>query len=142
MIGLSDHSIGNYTCFAAVALGARILEKHFTSDKTWPGPDVPISMDPAELEDLVARFARRLRGARRRQNDPSGRATHHRLRLCVRRDDPRRSTEGETFSAANVWVKRPGTGEIKARDFDRVLGRPRARDTIPANVQLSWRDVE
>ncbi len=37
---------GNYTCFAAVALGASILEKHFTSDKTWPGPDVPISIDP------------------------------------------------------------------------------------------------
>jgi N-acetylneuraminate synthase len=53
VIGLSDHSIGNYTCFAAVARGARILEKHFTSDKTWPGPDVPISIDPSELKDLI-----------------------------------------------------------------------------------------
>ena len=53
VIGLSDHSLGNYTCLAAVALGARILEKHFTSDKTWAGPDVPISMDPAELADMV-----------------------------------------------------------------------------------------
>ena len=51
VIGLSDHSIGNYTCFAAIALGARILEKHFTSDKTWPGPDVPISIDPTELRE-------------------------------------------------------------------------------------------
>jgi N-acetylneuraminate synthase len=50
---LSDHSLGNYICLAAVALRARILEKHFTSDKSWPGPDVPISMDPAELRDLV-----------------------------------------------------------------------------------------
>src|SRR5215212_8374787 len=53
VIGLSDHSIGNYTCFAAVALGARILEKHFTSDKAWPGPDIPISIDPVELRELV-----------------------------------------------------------------------------------------
>src|SRR5215208_1379689 len=53
VIGLSDHSLGNYTCLAAVALGARILERHFTSDKAWPSPDVPISMDPAELRDLV-----------------------------------------------------------------------------------------
>ena len=40
VLGLSDHSIGNYTCLAAVALGARVLEKHFTSDKSWPGPDI------------------------------------------------------------------------------------------------------
>src|SRR5206468_6337538 len=52
-LGLSDHSIGNYACLAAVALGARLLEKHFTSDKTWPGPDIPISIDPIELRDLV-----------------------------------------------------------------------------------------
>ncbi len=53
MIGLSDHSLGNYTCFAAVALGAHILEKHFTSDKTWPGPDISISIDPTELRELI-----------------------------------------------------------------------------------------
>ena len=52
-IGLSDHSFGNYTCFGAVSLGASILEKHFTSDKNWPGPDIPISIDPEELRDLI-----------------------------------------------------------------------------------------
>ena len=51
VIGLSDHSIGNYTCFAALAYGANILEKHFTSDKNWPGPDIPVSIDPSELKD-------------------------------------------------------------------------------------------
>src|SRR5439155_10220606 len=44
VLGLSDHSLGAYTCLAAVALGARVLEKHFTSDKSWPGPDIPISL--------------------------------------------------------------------------------------------------
>ena len=53
VIGLSDHSVGNYTCFGAVALGASILEKHFTSDKKWPGPDIPISIDPEELKQLI-----------------------------------------------------------------------------------------
>ena len=53
IIGLSDHSMGNYTCFAAIALGARILEKHFTSNKIGSGPDVSISIDPFELKDLV-----------------------------------------------------------------------------------------
>ena len=54
VIGLSDHSLGNYTCLGAVALGASILEKHFTSKKSWPGPDVPISIDPGELRDLTS----------------------------------------------------------------------------------------
>ena len=53
VIGLSDHSFGNYTCFAATAIGASILEKHFTSDKTWPGPDIPVSINPTELKDLI-----------------------------------------------------------------------------------------
>jgi len=53
VLGLSDHSFGNYTCFAAIPLGASILEKHFTSDKNWPGPDIPISIDPKELSDLI-----------------------------------------------------------------------------------------
>ncbi|MGB0002036.1 MAG: N-acetylneuraminate synthase family protein, partial [Candidatus Acidiferrales bacterium] len=53
VLGLSDHSLGNYTCFAAVALGAAILEKHFTSNREWPGPDVPISITPLELKQLV-----------------------------------------------------------------------------------------
>jgi sialic acid synthase SpsE len=50
VLGLSDHSLGNYTCFAAVALGACILEKHFTSNLDWPGPDVAISITPFELK--------------------------------------------------------------------------------------------
>jgi N-acetylneuraminate synthase len=53
VVGLSDHSMGIYTSLGAVPLGARILEKHFTSDKSWPGPDVPISLDPTELSELV-----------------------------------------------------------------------------------------
>ena len=56
VLGLSDHSIGNYTCFAATALGARILEKHFTSDKSWPGPDIPISIDPRRAEGTHRRL--------------------------------------------------------------------------------------
>ncbi len=46
VLGLSDHSIGNYTCFGAISLGASIFEKHFTSNKKWPGPDTPLSIDP------------------------------------------------------------------------------------------------
>jgi len=139
VVGLSDHSIGNYTCFAAVALGARILEKHFTSDKSWPGPDVPISMDPAELADLV-------RGSRAVFEASGGQKT------ILAEEQPtidfayacvvtiRAVKQGDVFSRENVWVKRPGTGEIKARDFEKVLGRRAARD-LPVNAQLTWNDL-
>lgn len=53
VIGLSDHSGGNYTCFGAIALGASIIEKHFTSDKSWTGPDISLSIDSGELKDLI-----------------------------------------------------------------------------------------
>ena len=139
VVGLSDHSLGNYTCFAALALGARLLEKHFTSDKSWPGPDVPISIDPAELADLV-------RGSRAifealgggKTILPEEQPTIDFAYACV--VTIRDVKSGEQFSAANVWVKRPGTGEIKARDFDRVLGRRAAR-SIPANTQVRWSDI-
>ena len=139
VVGLSDHSIGNYTCLAAVALGARILERHFTSDKTWPGPDVPISMDPAELRDLVE--------GSRAVFDASGggktilaeeQPTIDFAYACV--VTTQAVAQGEAFSPANTWVKRPGTGEIKARDFERVLGRLAAR-AMPAHTQVSWKDL-
>ena len=53
VVGQSDHSLGVYTCLGAVALGASILEKHFTSSKKWPGPDIPVSIDPTELKELI-----------------------------------------------------------------------------------------
>ena len=139
MVGLSDHSLGNYTCLAAVALGARVLEKHFTSDKTWPGPDVAMSMDPVELADLV-RGTRAVFEARGGAKTilPEEQPTIDFAYACV--VTTREVRAGEAFSAENLWVKRPGTGEIKARDFERVLGR-RATRTIPANAQVSWTDV-
>ena len=53
-VGLSDHSMNIWTCLGAVALGACILEKHFTISRDWPGPDVPISIEPQELADMIA----------------------------------------------------------------------------------------
>lgn len=139
VLGLSDHSLGNYTCFAAIPLGARLLEKHFTSDPSWPGPDVPISIDPAGLEDLV-RGADAIYRALGGSKDilPGEQPTIDFAYACV--VTTRAVDQGETFTHDNVWVKRPGTGEIKARDFERVLGRS-ARNALPANAQLRFEDL-
>src|SRR5262245_49874192 len=139
IVGLSDHSLGNYTCLAAVALGARILERHFTSDRTWPGPDVPISMDPAELQDLVKgsrAVFEALGGGKTILSEEQ--PTIDFAYACV--VTTKEVLKGETLSAANIWVKRPGTGEIKAKDYERVLGRTAAR-TMPAHTQVGWKDL-
>jgi len=139
VIGLSDHSLGNYTCFAAVALGARILEKHFTSDKTWPGPDVPISIDPRELKELVEgaqAIYLALGGSKSilAEEQPTIDFAY----ACV--VSTCAISAGEMFTQENTWVKRPGTGEIKAADYERVLGQRAVRD-IPAHTQIRWSDL-
>jgi sialic acid synthase SpsE len=139
VVGLSDHTLGNYTCLAAVALGARILERHFTSDKSWPGPDVPISMDPSELRDLVSgsrAVFEALGGGKTILGEEQ--PTIDFAYACV--VTTREVTKGEKLSSDNTWVKRPGTGEIKAKDYERVLGRSAAR-TLPAHAQVGWADL-
>jgi N-acetylneuraminate synthase len=140
VIGLSDHSLGNYTCFGATALGASILEKHFTSDKSWPGPDVPISIDPPELRDLIV-GSRAIHAAMGGTKDilPEEQPTiDFAYASVVSIGDIQ---IGDRLGKDNIWVKRPGTGEILAKDFDSLLGRiavrPVARDT-----QLRWGDIE
>lgn len=140
ILGLSDHSLGNYTCFAAVSMGASILEKHFTSDKSWQGPDIPISIDPKELNELI-------KGSRAIYQALGGsknilaeeKPTIDFAYACVVSIRPIR--KGELYTKENIWVKRPGTGEIKAVDFPKVLGK-RARYNMDEGVQLSWEQIE
>ncbi len=139
VLGLSDHSLGAYTCFAAIARGASVVEKHFTSTREWPGPDVPISLDPAELKDLVAGAAAIWQALGGRKTIlPEEQPTIDFAYASV--VTTAAVAAGEPFTEANTWVKRPGTGEIRAADFDRVLGR-RARHAIPAGTAVGWADI-
>jgi sialic acid synthase SpsE len=140
VLGLSDHSIGNYTCLAAVALGASLLEKHYTSDRAWPGPDVAISIDPEELGDLIrgSRAVRQAMGGGKTIL-PEEQPTIDFAYACVvaiRDIEP-----GERLTRENAWVKRPGTGEIKAVDFERVLGK-KAKTHIAKNDQVKWAQID
>jgi N-acetylneuraminate synthase len=138
VIGLSDHSIGNYTCFASVALGACILEKHFTSDKAWPGPDIEISITPTELKELIdgsRAIHKALGGAKAILPEEQGVIDFAYASVVSIKD----IKAGEVLSLENVWVKRPGTGELKAKDLDKVLGKVALRD-IPLNAQIAPTD--
>lgn len=137
--GLSDHSMGNYTCFAAIALGARILEKHFTSSHDWPGPDVPISLDPPQLADLVAgsrAIFDALGGSKTVLEEEAPTIAFAYASVVAIAD----IKAGDAFSAKNIWVKRPGTGEILAVHYEQLLGRRAVRD-ISLNAQLRHSDI-
>jgi len=139
-VGLSDHSMGIYTCLGAVALGACALEKHFTVSRDWPGPDVPISIEPDELEDLVKGSAAVFE-ARGGHKDilPEEQPVIDFAYASVVSIKPIKS--GEEFTLQNVWVMRPGNGPILARDLQKVLGR-RARRNLDEHVQLNPHDID
>ena len=139
VIGLSDHSLGNYTCFAAVALGACILEKHFTSDKSWPGPDIPISIDPQELEDLVKgteAIHQALGGTKDILSEEKPTIEFAYASVVAIRD----IEVGEVLTPDNIWVKRPGTGEIRAAYYGELLGKT-TRTAIQKDEQIKWRQI-
>lgn len=139
VLGLSDHSLGIYTCLAAVPLGARLLEKHFTSERSWPGPDVPISITPDELHHLVVGAAavfQALGGVKGIL--PEEQPTIEFAYASVVTTSAVRA--GEAFTRENLWVKRPGTGEILAARYEEVLHRRATRD-LGANALLAWSDV-
>jgi len=139
-VGISDHSIGIYTCLAAAALGACALEKHFTISREWPGPDVPISIEPNELTEMV-------KGSRAIFSALGGQKT------ILKEEKPvidfayasvvtiASVKAGETFSLKNTWVKRPGTGCILASELNTVLGKKAARD-LPKDYQVRPDDIE
>lgn len=139
LIGLSDHTTGNWACLAAAALGAVALERHFTSDMAWPGPDVPISMDPAALRELVDGSAAiwKMRGGTKGILEGEAPTIAFAYASIVTIKPIKR---GEKFSKNNLWVKRPGTGELLADEFDAILGRQASTD-LAADCQLRRADI-
>lgn len=140
ILGLSDHSLSNYPCLGAVALGACILERHFTSDKSWPGPDIAVSMDPADLKALVE-GSRAIHQALGGTKDilAEEKPTIDFAYACVVVIED--IAEGEAFTEKNIWVKRPGTGEIKAEHFQSLLGK-KSRAALKKNDQVRWDHVQ
>lgn len=120
-IGLSDHSANIWTCLGAVALGASVLEKHFTVSRKWPGPDVPISIEPHELSDLIigSRAIWSARGGTKTILPGEQPVIDFAYATVVTIKD---IASGEIFTRDNLWVKRPGLGPIPANDLESILG--------------------
>jgi N,N'-diacetyllegionaminate synthase len=137
-IGHSDHTPDLYTCYAAVALGARIIEKHIILDKLQPGPDQSVSIDMHDLHALVdgIRKVERASGRTKRvhERERAIRAWAHRSVVSLR---PIRA--GEVITEGMVWTKRPGTG-IPSKRLGEVIGRTAASD-IPGNTLVRWEQL-
>ncbi len=136
--GLSDHTLGIAAAVAAVAVGACILEKHFTLSRATGGPDAAFSLEPAEFKAMVAavREAERALGEVRyaiTQREAASR-TFRRSLFAVQDIQ-----KGEAFTMENVRSIRPGHG-LPPRELERVLGRQAVRD-LPRGTPLRWEDI-
>jgi len=139
-VGLSDHSLGINVPLAAAALGASVIEKHYTVDKTLPGsPDHHLSIDPPELKALVdgIRTIERALGKDRKGLEPMEEEAFRFARRSV--TSQLSIPKGTTITRQMLTYKRPGTG-ISPRHFDLVIGRV-ARVDIPEDTTITWEMV-
>jgi N-acetylneuraminate synthase len=138
VFGLSDHTLNNNACLGAVALGASILERHFTDTMQRTGPDIVCSMDEQTTSELIISSNEiwQMRGGTK---EP---ALEEQVTIdfafstvCAIAD----IKKGEKLSKENIWVKRPGTGEILAEHFESLIGKTASRDILN-DEQLRWED--
>lgn len=138
-VGLSDHTLNNFSCISAMALGAKIVERHYTDRMDREGPDIVCSMDEERLGELLqaAKEVPQMLGGRK-EALPEEQVTIDFAFATAVTIAPVRA--GESFTRENLWVKRPGTGEILAEEYENILGR-KAKADLAADVQLTWEMV-
>ncbi|NLC78741.1 MAG: N-acetylneuraminate synthase [Ruminococcaceae bacterium] len=128
-VGYSDHTLGIEAPIAATALGAEVIEKHFTLDKTMPGPDHSCSLEPNELKAMVSAIRNIEKALGTGEKVPSSSETRNiaiaRKSIVAARD----IKMGEVFTSSNLDVKRPGNG-ISPMNWFSVLGKTAKRDFL------------
>lgn len=136
-VGYSDHTNGIEVAIAAVALGADVLEKHFTLDRNLPGPDHRASLEPDELKAMVQaiRNIEKALGDGIKRPSPSEVKNKSVVRKSLVASRPIKT--GELFSADNITAKRPGTG-ISPMRWDEVIGRPAKADYERDDLILAY----
>lgn len=135
-VGLSDHTLTNTACIAAMALGAAAVERHFIDKMDRPGPDVVCSMDEQRCAELVqaAKDVPKMLGGKK-EAAKEEQVTIDFAFATVVTIKPVKA--GEPFTKGNLWVKRPGKGGILAEEYEGILGKKATRD-IENDTQLSW----
>lgn len=139
-VGLSDHTLGITIPIAAVALGACVIEKHFTTDKNLPGPDHGASLEPDELKQMVRaiRDVERARGDGIKQPTKEEQETKKAVRrsLIAKVDIP----QGTTITEEMLGAKRPGIG-IEPKHLEKIVGATAKKD-IKKDNRITWSEIE
>ena len=136
LVGFSDHSIGPNIALASVALGACIIERHFTDTRYRIGPDITCSMDPAELRLLVDRSVeihKALMSPKQRTEPEEDVYKFARASVVADIDMP----AGHIITEKDIWVRRPGSGEIPGYKYTDIIGK-KLRLDVKKNHQLKW----
>lgn len=139
VFGLSDHTLNNNACLGAVALGGSILERHFTDHMERTGPDIVCSMDEKTCKELIinsAEIALMRGGTKKPAAEEQVTIDFAFATVCTIKP----IKKGELFTKENIWVKRPGTGEIFADEFETILGKKASVD-INNDVQLKKTNI-
>ena len=139
VIGLSDHTTSNYTCIGAVALGASILERHFTDSMKRIGPDIVCSMDPNSLKELIdaSIVVYKARGESKDALVEEASTIAFAFASVVATTNIKK---GELLTENNIWVRRPGNGDYKVNDYYSLIGKI-AKKNIEKNKQLKTSDI-
>ena len=138
VLGLSDHTAGHVSVLGAIALGARVVEKHFTDDTGRVGPDHKFSMDPATWRDMVdrARDLEAALGSPLKKVEDNERETVVLQRRCLRA--ARDLSAGHVLTAADIEVLRPATpGALPPGELDATVGKVLRRDLV-FGQELTW----
>lgn len=140
VVGLSDHSETIYPCLGAVALGACIIEKHFTDTKKRLGPDISASMDEKELKILIqgSKEIFKSQGLMKRAVKEEKSTINFAFASLVSTDD---IEKGEKISRKNCFPKRPGTGDFLAKDYQKIIGK-KAKNFIKKNTLIKKKDIQ
>ena len=130
VVGLSDHTISNFTSYGAIALGAKIIERHFVDNNSRKGPDILCSMTPLELKQLIA------------GSKVIFKSTQLNKKIALKKEKKTMNfafssvvsikdiSPGEKLSKSNIWVKRPGIGDFLAKDYKKLLGKKVSKKII------------
>ncbi|MGX3011206.1 N-acetylneuraminate synthase family protein [Helicobacter sp. 23-1044] len=142
LVGLSDHSISNLACLGAVALGACVVERHFTDTMERRGPDIICSMDEFALRELITQSKEMfiLRGSENEAKVPTKEEQVTIDFAFASVVSIAQIKKGEVLSEKNIWVKRPSKGGISAEHYESLLGKVALRD-IPNDTQIKICDI-
>ncbi len=140
VVGLSDHTTSNFTSFGAVALGASIIERHFTDDMSRKGPDIICSMDPKALKELIAGSTAIFyaKGSNKEIMEGEKGVFNFANASIVSIKDIK---VGDIFTKENLWLKRPGNGDFHAEDYNKLLGKI-AKNKIKKDTQIKKSDID